>query len=135
MRLPVATILVVLLFLPAGAVAAEVLIFTDGARMQVQKYEIKKNVVVITTMDGKLRSIPSNYINLDATNRLNGRQPASPAKQPLLCQDRNPLRRPRRPPPSPHRRSRNLLRHPDGPLRRFRPATCRLRFGRTTNWA
>ncbi len=102
MRLPVATILVVLLFLPAGAVAAEVVIFTDGTRMQVQKYEIKKNVVVITTMDGKLRSIPSNYINLDATNRLNGRQPASPAKQPPPQSPASPLPGPKpAPPPTP----------------------------------
>ncbi|MEE9263584.1 MAG: hypothetical protein V3V11_03925, partial [Vicinamibacteria bacterium] len=62
------------LLLLAVAVAADVVIFTDGTRMRVQKYEIKNKVVVITTMDGKLRSIPSNYINLDATERLNGRQ-------------------------------------------------------------
>ncbi len=84
---PTLTVLTTLLFLLGGAVPADVVIFTDGTRMQVQKYEIKKNVVVITTMDGKLRSIPSNYINLDATERLNPprqaqqAQQATPAKQ------------------------------------------------------
>jgi hypothetical protein len=43
--------------------------------------------VVITTQDGKLLSVPRNYINLEATERLNGRPSptslASPAAPPI----------------------------------------------------
>ena len=90
--MPAPTILtVVLLLLLAGPAVADVVIFADGTRMQVQKYEIKKNFVVITTMDGKLQSIPSNYINLDATDRLNQRQPpAPPAHQPAAVPPPDP---------------------------------------------
>ncbi len=40
----------------AGNAAADVVVFVDGTRMSVQKYEVKGNVVVITTRDGRLRS-------------------------------------------------------------------------------
>ena len=90
---PAPTVMTVLLLLLAVAVAADVVIFTDGTRMRVQKYEIKNKVVVITTMDGKLRSIPSNYINLDATERVNGRQRP---RQPQQAQQVTPA-----PPPTP----------------------------------
>jgi len=51
--------------------AADVVVFVDGTRMSVQRYEVKGNVVVITTQDGKLRSVPRNYIDLEATERMN----------------------------------------------------------------
>jgi hypothetical protein len=70
--------LAVPLLVLAGYVAADVVVFVDGTRMSVQQYEVKGNVVVITTEDGKLRSVPRNYINLEATERLNGSQQATP---------------------------------------------------------
>src|SRR3972149_4856614 len=70
--MPVVAILVLLL---AGDAAADVVVFADGTRMSVRGYQVKGNVVVITTEDGKLRSVPSKYINLEATERLNGRPP------------------------------------------------------------
>src|SRR3989304_4207619 len=70
--MPVCAILVLLL---AGDAAADVVVFADGTRMSVRDYQVKGNVVVITTEDGKLRSVPSKYINLEATERLNGRPP------------------------------------------------------------
>ncbi len=94
--------LAVVLFLLGATAAAAVVIFTDGTRMQVQKYEIEKKVVVITTMDGKLRSIPSNYINLDATQRLNPprqSQQAEQAEQAEQAQQTPP--QPTRPPTPP----------------------------------
>ena len=137
--------LAVVLFLLGATAAAAVVIFTDGTRMQVQKYEIEKKVVVITTMDGKLRSIPSNYINLDATQRLNPPRQSQQAEQAEQAEQaqlrRNQLGRPlprtrkRLSSPCVQSRVQTRLRHPDGPFRKFRRATFHLRFGRTTNWA
>ena len=100
---PAPTVMAVLLLLLAVAVAADVVIFTDGTRMRVQKYEIKNKVVVITTMDGKLRSIPSNYINLDATERVNGRQRPRQPRQAQQAQQAAPAppQPPTTPPPAP----------------------------------
>ncbi len=96
---PAPTVMTVLLLLLAVAVAADVVIFTDGTRMRVQKYEIKNKVVVITTMDGKLRSIPSNYINLDATERLNRRQRPQQPQQAQEAQQATPAKTPPQPTP------------------------------------
>ena len=95
------TVMTVLLLLLAVAVAADVVIFTDGTRMRVQKYEIKNKVIVITTMDGKLRSIPSNYINLDDTERLNGRQRPRQSQQAQQAQQATPATTPPQPIPPP----------------------------------
>ena len=70
--MPVAAVLLLLL---AEDAAADVVVFADGTRMSVRSYQLKGDVVVITTQDGKLRSVPSTYINLEATERLNGRPP------------------------------------------------------------
>ncbi len=48
------------------AQAEEDLIFVDGTRMEVESYEIRGNVVVFTTLDGKLRSVPLSYIDVAA---------------------------------------------------------------------
>ena len=72
-------VMAVPLLVLAGNAAADVVVFVDGTRMSVQQYEVKGNVVVITTQDGKLLSVPRNYINLEATERLNGSQQATPA--------------------------------------------------------
>jgi hypothetical protein len=58
---------------------ADVVVFVDGTRMTVQHYEVKGNVVVITTQEGKLLSVPRNYINLEATERMNRPNQISPA--------------------------------------------------------
>jgi hypothetical protein len=45
--------------------ANEVIHFVNGSRMEVEHYEIRGGVVVITTVEGKLRSFPRSYINFD----------------------------------------------------------------------
>jgi len=50
----------------ATAVCAETVHFTDGTRMEVAGYEIRDNVVILLTSDGKLRSVPRSYVDLDA---------------------------------------------------------------------
>ena len=50
----------------ATAVCAETVHFTDGTRMEVAGYEIRDNVVILLTSDGKLRSVPRRYVVLDA---------------------------------------------------------------------
>ena len=49
----------------------DVVVFVDGTRMEVKRYEVKGAMVVLTTVDGKLRSVPSTYVNLEATERAN----------------------------------------------------------------
>ena len=82
------TLLLVSLWV-AGASAAAVqktIVFADGSRMAIQSYEIKGGSVQFTTTDGKLRSVPSSYINLAATEQANGgaspQPPAAPAPSP-----------------------------------------------------
>lgn len=82
------TLLLVSLWV-AGASAAAVqktIVFADGSRMAIQSYEIKGGSVQFTTTDGKLRSVPSSYINLAATEQANGgaspQAPAAPAPSP-----------------------------------------------------
>ena len=73
----VATMVVLL----AGDAVAEVVAFADGTQMSVQGYELGDNFVVITTLDGKLRSVPRSLVDLEATERLNSslqRQVAQP---------------------------------------------------------
>ena len=49
----------------ATAVCAETVRFRDGTRMEVTSYEIRDNVVILLTSDGKLRSVPRSYVVLD----------------------------------------------------------------------
>ncbi len=59
--------------------ADEVVVFTDGKRMTVESYEIKDAVVVITTLEGKLRSLPRSYVDVEATRgAASTRAPAPP---------------------------------------------------------
>jgi len=62
---------VVALFLPWDA-SAEVVTFADGTRLSVQSYELKGNLVVMRTLNGKLQSVPRSYVDLEATARING---------------------------------------------------------------
>jgi hypothetical protein len=72
-------VVVVPLLVFVGNATADVVVFVDGTRMTVQHYEVKGNVVVITTQDGELRSVPRNYINLEATERMNRPNQMAPA--------------------------------------------------------
>ncbi len=61
-----------LLVLPQNATATGVVTFADGTRLSVQGYELKGELVVMTTLDGKLQSVPRSYVDLEATERMNG---------------------------------------------------------------
>ena len=81
--------------------------FVDGSRMAIQSYEIKGGTVQFTTTDGKLRSVPSSYVDLAATEEANGGRappqapaaPRAPAPSPTATPHphphpgRNPCRR------------------------------------------
>jgi len=70
------------LLVVVGDAGADVVVFVDGTRMSVQHYEVKGQMVVITTEDGKLQSVPRNYVNLEATERANRPQEAAPPVPP-----------------------------------------------------
>ena len=50
----------------ANVVCAETVHFKDGTHMEVASYEIRDDVVILLTSDGKLRSVPRSYVVLDA---------------------------------------------------------------------
>jgi hypothetical protein len=50
----------------------QVIVFADGTEMAIQSYEVRGRIVQFTTMDGSLRSVPSSYVNLEATEARNG---------------------------------------------------------------
>ena len=56
----------------ASPSSAKVSVFLDGRWMRVQRYIGVGRVVLITTTDGKLRSVPRSYVNLEATERKEG---------------------------------------------------------------
>ncbi len=65
------------------ASAETVIVFVDGNRMEVRGYEVKDSLVLITTVEGKLQSVPRSYVNLVATEQLNrGGESAPPAAAP-----------------------------------------------------
>ena len=65
----------------SSVAVADVVIFADGSRMEVQSFEVKGGLVLIKTMDGKLQSIPQTYVNLAATERANrGEQVSTPSR-------------------------------------------------------
>ena len=82
------TLLLVALWVAGASAAAaqKTIVFADGSRMVIQSYEIKGGSVQFTTTDGKLRSVPSSYVNLAATEEANGgaspQAPAAPAPSP-----------------------------------------------------
>ncbi len=65
-------ILTVLLLLRAENAAADVVIFMDGSRLSVQSYRLEGELLVMTMMDGELRSVPRSSVDLETTERLNG---------------------------------------------------------------
>jgi hypothetical protein len=79
------------LFLVAAALLASrlvsaqtVVVFVDGAQMEVQSYEVKEGVVLLKTKEGKLMSVPRSYVNMPATEQANrgGAPPAARAPAP-----------------------------------------------------
>ncbi len=75
--------LAVLLLLLAGNAEADVVVFSDGTKLPVQSYELKDDLVLITTLDGKIQSVAGRHVDLETTARLNGSrqsQPAQPAQ-------------------------------------------------------
>lgn len=54
----------------AFAWSAEVVVFVDGSRIEVLSYEVKGGLVLFTTSEG-LRSVPSTYVDLEATRQAN----------------------------------------------------------------
>ena len=71
MQLLIGVVAVLVLLLPWNAAAAEIVAFADGSHVSVQGYELKGNLVVMTTLDGKLRSVPLSLVDLETTERLN----------------------------------------------------------------
>ena len=72
----------------SAAAAQQTIVFVDGSRMAIQSYQIKGGTVQFTTADGKLRSVPSSYVDLSATEEANGgappsAPPPSPKPEPL----------------------------------------------------
>ena len=53
----------------ASPSSAKVTVFLDGRWMRVQHYIAVGPVVLITTTDGKLRSVRRSSVNLEATER------------------------------------------------------------------
>jgi hypothetical protein len=79
------------LFLSANDAGAELLVFQDGSRMEILRYEIAGDVVVLTARDGKLLSVPRAEVDLDRTTASN-RAPetlslSDPAGEALLLLD------------------------------------------------
>ena len=59
--------LVLALALSVEVSAEEVLVLADGNRMSVASYDVQGTVVVIRTLEGKLRSFPLSYVDLEAS--------------------------------------------------------------------
>lgn len=50
---------------------ADIVVFADGTQMEVSYYVIKGAMVLLTTPDGKLLSVPLAYVDMEATEREN----------------------------------------------------------------
>ena len=79
---------IIVLLLPWDA-SAEVVAFADGTRLPVESYELMGNLVLIRTLDGKLQSVPRSYVDLEATERMNGSN-SLPASTPQSAPDGPP---------------------------------------------
>lgn len=63
---------VVILALWASVTSAgEIVVLSTGERMDVESYEIQRNVVVIKTWDGRHRTLPLMYVDVAATEAAN----------------------------------------------------------------
>lgn len=78
-------VLVSMFIASLGSAVEQTIVFVNGARMTIQSYEVKGAIVELTTLDGKLQSVPRSYVNLVATeqaNRGGGSTEAAPAPPP-----------------------------------------------------
>ncbi len=101
------TLILLLVALAAPSSANEILVLVDGSRMEVLSYEVRGNVVIITTLEGKLRSLPGTYVDVETSERLrSGSSPVPPAESPPK-KDEIP-RADTRPPSSPGETLSNL---------------------------
>lgn len=64
--------------LASSRVRADVLVFKDGSRMSVGRYELRGPIVVFAEKEGPLHSLPVEYLDLEETERLNRPPTASP---------------------------------------------------------
>jgi hypothetical protein len=81
---------------PRLAEADSIIVFVDGTKMEIRSYEVKEGVVLFTSKEGKLRSVPRSYVNLVATEQANrGAQVTPPAAA------TKPVPRQTAPPPKP----------------------------------
>ncbi len=71
------SLVLAMVFLAAATEADEVIVLTDGSRIEVKEFEVKENVIVFTTLDGRLRSLPLSYVDLETTQSL-GRKLTEP---------------------------------------------------------
>lgn len=69
MKAPVLACALSVVALATSAYATDVIHFVNGSRMEVEHYEIQGNVVVVTTLEGKLRSFPRSYVNFEILPR------------------------------------------------------------------
>ena len=59
----------ILLLAALGTASAETVFLTDGGALEVSRYEVRDDVVVFVTPDGKLQSVARAYVDLDATRK------------------------------------------------------------------
>jgi hypothetical protein len=66
--------------------SSERIVFADGTEIEVQHYDLRGEIIVFETMEGELRSMSRDYVDLGATERMNSAsrdrgstpEPASP---------------------------------------------------------
>lgn len=51
--------------------ATNIVVLSNGDRMDVESYEIQNNAVVVKTWDGRFRSLPAMYVDIEATESAN----------------------------------------------------------------
>lgn len=68
-------------FFVGAADASEVLVFVDGTRIEVRRYEVRGDLIVLETMEGQLRSVPRSYVDIQMSpsHRAPNRETAVPA--------------------------------------------------------
>ena len=54
-----------------GVAAADIVVLTTGERLDVETYELKGSMVIVKTWDGRFRSLPDAYVDLEATAAAN----------------------------------------------------------------
>jgi len=75
-------------FIASSASFADIVVFADGTQMEVSQYVVKGAMVLLTTPDGKLLSVPLSYVDTEATERENrgAEAPEQPVPQPPVPQ-------------------------------------------------